>query len=76
MPFSALPIIDNNFPCDSEKPRITWGSGVTGQPVPDESGGPSLLACAIFLFYQLPVESKSHCLWGLHPRNEGRIGFC
>jgi len=21
------------------------------------------------------VESESHCLWGLHPRNESRVGL-
>ena len=26
-------------------------------------------------FSHLPVESESHCLWGLHPRNESRVGF-
>ena len=24
---------------------------------------------------RLPMEYESHCLWGLHPRNESRAGF-
>ena len=26
-------------------------------------------------FYQLPLESETHCLWGLQPRNENRVGL-
>ena len=26
-------------------------------------------------FSHLPVEFESHCLWGLHPRNESRVGL-
>ena len=26
-------------------------------------------------FSRLPVEFESHCLWGLHPRNESRVGL-
>ena len=26
-------------------------------------------------FSHLPVESETHCLWGLHPRNESRVGL-
>ena len=42
--FSALPTLDNNFPCYNDKPRTTRGSGVIGQSVPVESDGPGLLA--------------------------------
>jgi hypothetical protein len=49
-PFSALPTLDNNFPCYGGQPLITRVSAVIGQLVPVESGGPSLLVWAIFLF--------------------------
>jgi len=49
-PFSALPIPEQYFPHGSGKPRMTRGSNLIGQLVPVESGGPSLLACAIFPF--------------------------
>ena len=26
-------------------------------------------------YSHLPVEPESHCLWGLHHRNESRVGF-
>ena len=26
-------------------------------------------------FSHLPLESETHCLWGLHPRNESRVGL-
>jgi len=54
-----LPILDNNFPCDSDKPLITPASGVIGYSAPVESGGPSLMARAIFLFlfYQCNLKT-------------------
>jgi len=69
-----MPIPKYYFHYDSEKPQITRRYALIGQSVPDESGGPGLLAWTLFHFSQLPLEFESHCLWGLHPRNESRVG--
>jgi hypothetical protein len=45
-----MPIPKYYFHYDSEKPQITRRYALIGQSVPDESGGPGLLAWTLFLF--------------------------
>ena len=39
-----------------------------------ESGSNALFIMDENRISHLPVESETHCLWGLHPRNESRVG--